>query len=163
MKVIQEKILDQLVDEAKTSPRLRKNLNLHTELNEPIQRMCNAFEPDTYVRPHRHPQAGVWELFVVLTGEADVVLFDQDGMVTQRVSLSAGGPNYVVEIPPQTWHTVVSQQTGTVLFEVKQGPYQPLTEQDFASWAPAENNARAAELLAWLRHCSVGQQAPALT
>ena len=162
MKVIQEKILSQLIEEAKTSPRLRKNLNLHTELDEPIQRMCNAFEPDTYVRPHRHPQDGIWELFVVLKGQADVVLFDQTGTVTERVSIGEHGPNYVVEIPPQTWHTVVSQQTGTVLFEVKQGPYQPLTEQDFASWAPAENSTQAAALLAWLRLCSVGQQAPTL-
>ena len=162
MKVIQEKILDQLVDDAKTSPRLRKNLNLHTELNEPVQRMCNAFEPDTYVRPHRHPQADVWELFVVLTGCADVVLFDHNGTVTERVTLSSGGPNYIVEIPPQTWHTVVSRQTGTVLFEVKQGPYQPLSEQDFAGWAPGENTAQAAQLLTWLRQCTVGQRAPAL-
>lgn len=163
MKVIQEKILSQLIDEAKTSPRLRKNLNLHTELNEPIQRMCNAFEPDTYVRPHRHPQAGIWELFVVLKGQADVVLFDQTGTVTERVSICEHGPNYVVEIPPQTWHTVISKQTGTVLFEVKQGPYQPLTEQDFAAWAPQENSEQATELLAWMRQCAVGQQAPALS
>lgn len=162
MKVIQEKILDQLIDDAKSSQRLRKNLNIHAELDDPVQRLCNAFEPGTYVRPHRHPQLGRWELFVILKGRADVLLFDQDGQVTERVCLSSQGPAYIVEIPPQAWHTLISLQSGTVLFEVKQGPYQALSDKDFATWAPAENSEAATELLEWFRQCSVGQRAPVL-
>ena len=113
-------------------------------------------------RPHRHPQAGRWELFVILKGRADVLLFDQNGTVIDRVSLSAEGPAYIVEIPPQTWHTLISQQSGTVLFEIKHGPYQALTDKDFAQWAPQENSAQSTEMLAWLRQCSVGQHAPVL-
>jgi len=162
MKVVQEITLHQLIDEAKTSPRLRKNLNLHARLDESIQRLCNAFEPDTYVRPHRHPEADRWELFVILKGRADVLTFDQDGTVLERVSLSDKGPAYIVEIPPLTWHTLISLQTGTVLFEVKQGPYQALTDKDFAPWAPQENVASVPELLGWFKACKVGQRAPVL-
>lgn len=162
MKVIQDKTIEQLIKDAQSSPRLRMNLNLHEGLDEPIQRLCNAFEPKTYVRPHRHPEAGRWELFVILQGCADVLLFDDDGLVLERLSLSKQGPSYIVEIPPGTWHTLVSLQSGTVLFEVKQGPYQALTDKDFAAWAPAEASEAAAQLLEWLRGCQVGQRAPVL-
>lgn len=66
--------------EAVASPRRRKNFNLHASPDDPIQRLCNAFEPGTYVRPHRHG-AGVWELFLVIGGHAvalapNTVLFE---------------------------------------------------------------------------------------
>ena len=162
MKVIQEKILDQLIDDAQSAQRLRKNLNIHTQLDDPIQRLCNALEPGTYVRPHRHPQPGRWELFVILKGQAKVILFDEQGRVTETESLSSQGPGYIVEIPPHTWHTLISRQSGTVLFEIKQGPYQALTDKDFAAWAPAENTSAAVELLEWFRQCSAGQRVPEL-
>lgn len=162
MKVIQTQTLQQLVDAAKASPRLRMNLNLHAALDEPIQRLCNAFEPGTYVRPHRHPEAERWELFVILQGRADVLTFDAQSTVLERVSLCAQGPGYIVEIPPLTWHTLISLQSGTVLFEVKQGPYQALSDKDFALWAPQENTAAAATLANWFKTCKVGQQVPVL-
>ncbi len=162
MKVIQAEILQQLVNDARASPRLRMNLNLHASLDDGTQRLCNAFEPNTYVRPHRHPEAGRWELFVILKGAADVLTFAPDGTVLERVSLSEHGPAYIVEIPPLTWHTLISLQSGTVLFEVKQGPYQALTDKDFASWAPQENTDAAQQLLAWFKTGKIGQRAPVL-
>lgn len=162
MKVISDTDLQELTHIARTSERLRKNLNLHKELSDPVQRLCNAFEPGTYVRPHRHPEKNKWELFVVLKGEAVILAFDEDGVVKQRITLSDQGPNYIIEIPAQTWHTVITRKTGTILFEVKQGPYSALTDKDFAKWAPDENGAMAGRFLDWLEQAQTGDLPPAL-
>src|SRR3989344_4324154 len=141
--------------EAAASPRRRKNLNLHASPDDPIQRLCNAFEPGTYVRPHRHG-AGVWELFLVLGGRAAVLIFDNEGCVTERTELQAGDGTQGAEIPPGVWHSLVALAPNTVLFEVKPGPYRPTGENDFAAWAPKEGDASAPAFVAWLTVAGVG-------
>lgn len=161
MKRIAADALAALRAEAAASPRLRKNLNLHETLDDPIQRLCNAFEPGTYLRPHRHSAPGTWELFIVLTGRAAMLTFDDAGGVTARAELQAGGPVVAVEVPAGAWHSLVSLAPGTVLFEVKRGPYRPTGENDFASWAPKEGAPEAGAFVAWMTHADVGSRAPA--
>ena len=153
--------LTRLSEVARSSPRLRKNHNLHAQLDDPIQRLCNAFEPGTYVRPHRHPQPGRWELFTVIKGAVGILLFDADGRVRERHTLGEAGPQFIIEIPDNTWHTVFSLQSGTVLFEIKPGPYEALSDKDFAAWAPAEGDARAADFVDWYMRAGVGERPPA--
>lgn len=130
-----------LIAQAAASPRRRKNLNLHESPDDAIQRFLNDFEPGTYVRPHRH--AGKWELFVLVQGAAVALTFDDDGRVRDRVELNAADGARVVEIPASTWHSLVSLASGTVLFEVKRGPYDPSVPADYAPWAPAEGDPAA--------------------
>ena len=54
MKIINEQLLDETTARAKQSPRLRMNYNFHEELDDPVNRLLNAMEPGTYIRPHRH-------------------------------------------------------------------------------------------------------------
>lgn len=130
-----------LISQAATSPRRRKNLNLHATLDEPVQRFVNAFEPGTYVRPHRHSDK--WELFALLQGAAAVLTFDDTGRVEERVEINGSEGARVVEIPQSTWHTLVSLMPGTVLFEVKRGPYDPSVPADYAPWSPDERDSQA--------------------
>lgn len=160
MKTVEEASLADLSAEARASARGRRNRNLHQALDEPVQRFCNAIEPGSYVRPHRHPQAGKWELFIALRGAAVALSFDGQGRVTGRTELRAGGPVYAVEIPEGTWHTLAALEVGTVLFEIKQGPYIPLSDKDFAPWAPAEGDADAAAFESWFRDAAVGHVPP---
>jgi hypothetical protein len=51
MKTITPRDLAMLSTEARGSVRQRKNLNLHVTLVDPVQRLLNAFEPGSYVRP----------------------------------------------------------------------------------------------------------------
>ena len=162
LKIISQHDLDQLIADAKTSPRRRKHLNVHGELTDPIQRLFAAFEPGTYVQPHRHPDAGKWEMFVIIKGEAAVLFFDPSGRLTQRIVLSEQTANRLIEIPPQTWHTLVSLQPGTLLFESKPGPYQPLDDKDFAAWAPKENTPAVADFVRWFERAQVGETPPIL-
>ena len=138
MKIIDEQALADLTAQAMAAPRQRANRNLHADLGDPLQRLVIAFEPGTYVRPHRHPDR--FECFILIRGRCVLVTFDEDGRVDTRLSL-AGDANRVVEIPAGTWHTLVSLETGTVAMEVKPGPYQPTAAGDFAAWAPAEGDA----------------------
>lgn len=147
LKIIDETLITRLSAQAAATPRKRLNHNLHPTLDDPIQRLCNAFEPGTYVRPHRHPQVGRWELFLALHGRAAVLLLDEGGTVLERVELDGAGPVRAIEVPPGAWHTVASLAGGTVLFEVKSGPYEALTDKDFAAWSPREGEAGAAALV----------------
>lgn len=144
----------QLTASAAASPRRRKNLNLHESPDDPIQRFLNDFEPGTYVRPHRH--AGKWELFVLVQGRAAALTFGNSGCVLDRVELNADDGARVVEIPESAWHSVVSLAPGTVLFEVKRGPFDPATPAEFAAWAPPDNDPRAEAFERQLRDAEPG-------
>ena len=158
MKVIDQSLLAQVQAQAASRPRGRANHNLHPELEDPVQRLLNAMEPGTYVRPHRHLTPPRWELFLALSGSAAVLTFDGQGRVRHRHELAPDGPERGVEIPAGAWHTVVALAPGTVLFEVKQGPYVAPSDKGFAAWAPAEGEAGAAELERWLRHAGPGER-----
>ena len=158
MQAITRADLARLAVEAQAAPRRRKNRNLHARLDDPVQRLLNALEPGTYVRPHRHAAPAKWELLTILSGRAALLVFSDDGVVRQRVDLDRDVP--VVEIPPATWHTLAALAPGTVLLEVKPGPYEPTAPADFAGWAPEEGSAAAAELERWCRDARVGERAP---
>ena len=154
MKQITDATLDDLAQQAQASPRQRANLNLHAELDDPIQRLAIAMEPGTYVRPHRHPHT--WELLYPLRGRFLVLHFDETGTVTARTVL--GEDSRVLENPAGRWHAVLSLDAGGVIFEVKHGPYQPVAEADLAPWSPAAESAAAAGVLAWYGKAQVGDR-----
>lgn len=160
MKVITQHRLQALSREAVRCARRRANWNLHPSLDDPIQRFCNAMEPATYVRPHRHEAPARWELFLALSGAAAVVTFSDDGCLLARASIVAEGPDYGIEIPVGVWHTVAALRSGTVLFELKPGPYQPLTDKDFAPWAPAEGQGACSRFEEWFREGAIGTRPP---
>jgi cupin fold WbuC family metalloprotein len=143
---------------AQSVPRGRQNLNLHPDPDDPVQRLLNALEPGTYVRPHRHSLPPKWELLTIVTGRAAVLVFDADGAVQERIELDSATP--IVELPPATWHSLVALESGTVLLEVKPGPYVPTAPAEFAAWAPAEGSAAAPDFERWCRRARVGERAP---
>ncbi len=157
---INDSVLQRLQEKAAAAPRRRANFNLHQTLEDPVQRFLNAIEPGSYVRPHRHRSPLRWELFTALTGLAAVLLFDDDGTVLERTEIAAGGPVHAVEIPAGAWHTIAALESGTVLFEFKQGPYVPVTEKDFAPWAPAEGEPGCRALEQWFHQAGIGDPFP---
>ncbi len=156
IKNITTDLIDDLNTKAKISDRKRTHYNLHPELADPVQRLVIGIEPGSYIRPHRHPEKGKWELFLVLKGAAVMLVFDDQGRVIHRFELSANGPNHAVEVPEKAWHTLTALEPGTVLMEIKPGPYAPLAEKNFASWAPAEGHDQADLLEKRFRTCRPG-------
>lgn len=152
--------MDSLTLKAKESPRKRSHYNLHSELGDPVQRLCVAIEPGTYIRPHRHASPDTSEVFMLLRGSAVLLLFDDNGAVTERSVLRAGGPVMAVEIPEGAWHAMASLESGTIFFEIKQGPYVQPSGQNVASWAPAEGEASSLKFETWYRTAKVGEKHP---
>ena len=136
---------------AAESPRRRTNLNFHDTPAHPANRMLNAMEPDSYVRPHRHSAAFKEETFVVVKGAFGVVLFDEHGNVSSTALLRAGGDLIGAHLPAGVFHSVVSLEPASVFFEVKAGPYDPAAAKDWAPWAPNEGAADAPEYLKKLK------------
>jgi len=119
MKLVTSSLLDSLTKEAVQSPRKRAHYNLHPNLEDKIHRLCIAVEPGSYVKPHRHLTPEKWELLVILRGKMVILLFDDNGMVIDRIKLEIGGENICVEIPAGVWHTFVSMEAGSAVLESK--------------------------------------------
>ena len=162
MKLIDNTLLDNLIGKAKDAPRKRAHFNLHPALHDPVQRLCIAMEPGTHVRPHRHSDPETWEILVILRGSLALNIFDERGKVLERTVLKAGGPITALEFPLNTWHAPASLEPGTVVFEIKQGPYKPIAENNLAQWAPAEGAPEAEKFLEWYRNAKVGDMPPAM-
>jgi cupin fold WbuC family metalloprotein len=148
MKIIDQKKLDRLSKDAAAAKRRRQNLNLHDDYADPCQRLFNAMEPGTYVRPHRHIDPSRSECFIAIRGRMALVVFADDGHVDRIVAFGDGCETVAIDLPPAMWHSLVSLQTGSIFFETKPGPYLPLSDKDFAPWSPAEGSTEVESYLA---------------
>ena len=140
LKIVSPKLLDELSQKASSSTRKRLNHNFHDDLDDPINRMLNALEPGTYLQPHKHENPDKREVFMVLRGSLVAIFFDSSGNPTEFVLLDPVKGNHAVEIPIGAWHTLIALESGSVVYEVKDGPYLPLSDKNFASWAPKEGD-----------------------
>lgn len=131
-------LLDATSAAARQSPRRRINHNFHDRPAHPCNRLLNAIEPDSYVRPHRHSATDKDETMIVLRGRLGVITFDDAGEILATQELQAAGANFGVTLAAGEWHTVIALEPGTVFFEAKAGPYVPLAPEEFATWAPVE-------------------------
>ena len=146
-------LLDDLTAQAKASPRLRMNYDLRNSGADTSQRMLNAIEPGSEVPVHRHQKTS--ETVVVLRGRvveeyyaapdvenaaSDVQGTDLDShdgsaissgpICTASYEVSPSGPICALNIPADTWHTLRSLESGTVILEMKDGSFVPTLEED---------------------------------
>lgn len=127
--VITQAILDDLTAKAKESPRLRMNLDLRDSAEDTSQRMLNAIEPGSPLPTHRHQNTS--ETVVCLRGRLVEEFYDDlERICTERIELSPGGPIVALNIPAGQWHTVQALESGTVILEMKNGKYEPISDVD---------------------------------
>lgn len=117
MKLITEELLDTVTSRAKENSRLRMNYNFHASMDAPIHRLLNALEPGTYLPPHRH--TGKEETYLVLRGSLLAFFYDDAGNVTDKVCLNPSEGKYGLEIPSNTWHSIIALESGTVILKLK--------------------------------------------
>ena len=128
MKITQA-VLDKLTAEAKASPRLRMNLDLRNSDADQSQRMLNAIEPGSPLLIHRHQKTS--ETIVCLRGKLVEEFYDElERTCTESIELSPNGPVVALNIPAGQWHTVRALESGTVILEMKNGPYEPISDAD---------------------------------
>lgn len=126
--IFDTKFLDELTEKAKENPRLRMNYNLHNSMDSKAQRLFNALEPGTYLPIHRHVHTS--ETYIILRGSLKVTLLDDNKKIIEETVIDNKKDVYGIHIPANTWHTVEVLQKGTLIFEVKDGPYIPLTSEN---------------------------------
>ncbi len=137
-------LVRRLCREAGASRRGRTNRNFH-EPDDAYQRFLNVLQPGSYIQPHRHATPPKSESFVVLQGEAGFFCFDDDGRLAAGVRVGPEADVLAVDLRPGVWHTFVALRPDTVVFEGKNGPYDPHTDKAFAAWAPPEGDPAAAD------------------
>lgn len=121
-------LFDSVSHEATQSPRLRMACDMRTTVNDKSQRMLNAIEPGTELPIHRHSKSS--ETCLVLRGSAEEIFYDDNGNETERVLMNPNSECCGVNIEVGRWHKIVSLESGTVIFEAKDGAYEPLSEED---------------------------------
>lgn len=121
-------LLDQITLKAKESPRLRMNHNLHDSLDSKVQRLFNALEPGTILPIHRHQNTD--ETYILIRGKIEVLFYDENKNIIDRFIMGHDQESFGVHIPKGTWHTIDVLESGSVIFEVKEGPYQAISEND---------------------------------
>jgi cupin fold WbuC family metalloprotein len=127
-KVIDAPLLEQLSYQASNHERLRMNYNLHTDLEDPVQRLLNALEPGTIIPIHRHLHTD--EVYILLAGRIKVILYNDQKVIMDTYLLNPIEGNHGIQIPAGQWHGIEVLEHGSVIFEVKQGPYLPLSKDD---------------------------------
>jgi cupin fold WbuC family metalloprotein len=132
MKITQV-MLNSLTEQAKASERLRMNLDLRNSDTDGSQRMLNAIEPGSPLPIHRHQKTS--ETVVCIRGRLVEEYYDElERICTEAIELSPNGPVVAVNIPAGQWHTVRALESGTVIMEVKDGPYEPIGPEDILEW-----------------------------
>ena len=126
--VVDKNILDNLSEQAKTNPRLRQAMDLRNSPEDSSQRMLNALEPGTVMPIHRHHASS--ETVVILRGKIRWIFYDENGNETERVVLDANGDLRMLNVEKDRWHSLECLESGSVLYESKDGPYHPLEEDE---------------------------------
>ena len=139
--IVDQKLLDTLTAQAKANPRLRQSYDLRNSENDNSQRMLNALEPGTVMPVHRHMKTS--ETIAMIRGKMMMRLYDDNGTITDEfVMAPAGSVTEVVTEPVEgakvpmvqveagQWHSPEVLEEGTVVFEAKDGKYEPLKEDE---------------------------------
>lgn len=126
---ITQALLDSLTEQAKANPRLRQSMDLRNSPDDKSQRMLNAIEPGSDMPIHRH--MGSSETCLCVRGHFVEYFYDEKGNVTDTFDMLPGG--LIISVPIGQWHNLKSLESGTVLFECKDGPYEPQRPADILS------------------------------
>lgn len=126
--LLNHQLLEEITEQARQNPRLRMNYNLHDSLDAKAQRLFNAMEPGTVLPVHRHRNTS--ETYILIRGAIRVLLYDDNKTLISSYEISDKNDNFGFHIPKSQWHTLEVLESGTVIFEVKEGPYAPLSDED---------------------------------
>ena len=126
--VIDKELLDNLTAQAKINPRLRQSFDLRNPAEDKSQRMLNALEPGTVMPIHRHH--GSSETVVILRGKIRWIFHDDQGRITESTELRSDGDVRMLNVEKDRWHSLECLESGSVLYESKDGPYHPLEEDE---------------------------------
>ena len=72
---------------------------------------------------HRHPNTST--TVIIIRGKMRQNFYDYNRNLTESVTLDANGHTRAVQIEKGRWHNLESLESGTILFEAKDGAWDP--------------------------------------
>ena len=138
-----DELIQQGIRASKESERRRIILPIHREQESEVQRMINFLQPDTYIRPHKHPLNHATESLVMIQGSILFFIYSDTGEIDSELRIDSKPIPGVIDIEPGIWHSFKVLESDTLLFECKRGPYDAETDKIFAPWAPEEGSKEA--------------------
>lgn len=124
-----KELFEELLAKSEASPRRRMHFDLRTNPEtEQSQRMLNVLMADTVIPIHRHNDTS--ETVVICRGKVREEFYDEDGNKVAEFVIEAGGDCPAVQVPQGQYHTAVCLVDGSIIFEAKDGPYDPETTED---------------------------------
>lgn len=103
---LDQQLFAELASGAGNAPRGRQHHNFH-RMEEPCHRMAVGLQPNTYIPPHRHLDAGKAEALIVLKGRLGLLVFAEDGELLDKRELSAAGDCPGVDLPPGVFLSLI--------------------------------------------------------
>jgi cupin fold WbuC family metalloprotein len=126
-----------LVEARKKSKRGRTRILMHPHSSSNVHEMFVLYGQETFIRANKHIDRD--ESVFVLAGVIDVILFEDNGQISQVVRLEASSATYssFILLPANRYHSVIIRSEFALLFESTPGPFDPLVTV-FAEWSPLE-------------------------
>ena len=139
---VDAELLGTIKQRAADAPRGRFRLCLHHSTDEPVQEMIIAHTRASYTQPHRQDAS---KLYVMMEGELLVVVFDERGTVSRRITLQPASQSVpcCLRMAPGWWHTTIALSDVAVVCEVLGSANPAGAASEYADWAPAENDREA--------------------
>ena len=132
---------------AEKNSRGRARICAHREPTDTLHEMMIAIRSDSYIRPHRHHQKV--ESFHLLEGSVDVVVFDDDGSISEVIELSIEG-NFFYRLDSPKYHTLLIHSPLLVMHEITNGPFDEALS-DWGSFSPSEGSTDVNNYVSQLR------------
>ena len=127
--------LTELKKLALKNPKKNVRLCAHTSPKSKLHEMFIVHPQNMYVRPHKHKNKS--ESLLVLSGEAEYIIFNDNGDIKETIPLSVinGKGKFYVKINKSLYHTLNIYSKWFIFLEITKGPF---TKQDtiFPKWAP---------------------------
>jgi cupin fold WbuC family metalloprotein len=140
--VADEAIVGFLKQQASTNAVRRARVCAHPRPEDEQHDMLIVSHRDTYVAPHRHLSKS--ESFLVIEGEADVLLFEEDGTLLSQFLMgqAQSGHPFFYRMPARRYHSLRIRSEFLVFAEATRGPFDK-ADMESAPWAPAPHEGRA--------------------
>jgi cupin fold WbuC family metalloprotein len=136
--------MEELAERGLANERRRIRLCAHRAPDDDLHDMLIVHGGEAYVRPHLHTDKV--ESLSIIDGEADLVLFEEDGTVKDVIEMGSPGSGkaFFIRISEPVYHSLIIHSERLMFHEAATGPFRP-EGMVFAPWSPEPEQVEAVE------------------
>ena len=128
-------IVKELISLAEGTTRGRIRLCAHMENDEHVHEMFIVHPQGAYIQPHKH--LGKSESLLILSGETDYFIFDDDGSILRKIVMGdyQSEKCFFFRLQEPLFHSMIIRSKTLIFLEITKGPF---CREDtvLAEWAP---------------------------